>query len=128
MMRFHVLGFVLVVASTVGCHTMRPVALDDLDTVRPGRVWVTRADQSVVVVSGPRVVRNRLAGFIDGTYQVIPADEVEQILVRRPEKGKTAALVAAGAVGLAATAYLLSGTGGSKNPCRLQSSECEERP
>jgi hypothetical protein len=102
--------------------------LEELETVQPGQVWVTRADESVVMVSGPRIVRNRLAGFIDGTYQVIPAGEVRQVVMRAPARGKTAALVAAGVVGVAAGVYILSGTGGTKNPCRLASSECEEAP
>ena len=128
-MRLVPLGSVVVlVTTTVACHTMKPLALEDLDSVRPAQAWVTRADQSVVVVAGPQIVRNRLAGFVDGVYQVMPTSEVKQVRVRRPATARTAALVAAGAVGAAGLVVLLSGTGDYDDPCSRASSECLDDP
>jgi hypothetical protein len=116
------------VLSSAACHSMRPVAMEELAAVRPGQVWVTRADQSVVLVAGPQIVNNRLVGFVDGVYRVIPAADVQRVVMRRPATGRTAALVSVGAVGAASVIYLLSGTGGSGDPCMLASSECGDQP
>jgi hypothetical protein len=42
-----VVGCVLLAAtlSSAACHTMKAVALEELGSIRPTRVWVTRADQ-----------------------------------------------------------------------------------
>jgi hypothetical protein len=129
MMRLLVMaGVVLLVLANSACHTMKPIALEDLDSVRPSQAWITKTDESVVVVAGPQIVRNRLAGFVNGTYQVMPMNEVKQVTVRRPARGKTAALIAVGAVGTAVVVYMISGASGNTDPCSLQSSECLERP
>lgn len=125
-MRRALLGsVVLVTLPLAGCHTMRRVSLEEVGAIRPAQVRVTRADRSVVVVHGPQVLENRLVGFVDGRYQVMPAAEVEQVLVRRPAHGRTAALIATGALGATALAYLLSGSGTYRDPCSMASSECE---
>ena len=125
-MRSAMLGaLILATLSSAACHTMKPVALEELGAMRPAQVWVTRGDQSVVVVYGPQVVDRRLVGFVDGRYQVMPAADVKQVLMRRRAGGRTAALIAAGAVGAAAMAYLVSNQGAYKNPCDLASSECD---
>jgi len=110
---------------SAACHTVRPLAFEDLTSVRPGQVWVTRADQTVVTVSTPQIVNNRLVGFVDGVYRVIPAADVQRITMRQPATARTAALVTAGAVGAASLIFLASGPGGSSNPCDTGSSECE---
>jgi hypothetical protein len=110
---------------SAACHTMRPVALAELDAIRPAQVWVTRADQAVVVVSGPQVLNDRLVGFVNGRYQVMPAADVTRVLMRRPARARTAALIAAGAVSVSAMAVLVSGQGTYRNPCDRASSECD---
>jgi hypothetical protein len=116
---------VAVVVSVTACHSMRPIALEELEAVKPSRAWVTRTDQSVVIVHGPQLLDNRLAGFIDGKYQVMPAANVQSLQVRQSAPGKTAALVAAGAMGVAAAVVAISGSGGSTGPCTAASSDCE---
>jgi hypothetical protein len=105
---------------------MRPIALEELESVRPSQAKVTRTDQSVVIVHGPQLLDNRLAGFIDGKYQVMPAANVQSLHVRRSAPGRTAALVAVGAMGVAAAVVAISGTGGSAGSCTTSSSDCEE--
>jgi hypothetical protein len=111
--------------SGAACHTMRPLTLDELQNIRPAQVWVTRADQSVVVVAGPQVLNERLVGFVDGKYQVMPAADVTKVVMRKRSGGRTAALVAAGALGFAAMAAVLSAGDNYVNPCASQSSDCD---
>ena len=125
-MRFTKVGaVVLALLSLAGCHTMRPVSLDDVSAMRPGQVRVTRTDRSVVVVYGPRLLENRLVGFVDGKYQVMPVADVQLVMMRQPAAGRTAALLAAGTIGAAALVFAISGTGDYVNPCSMASSECE---
>jgi hypothetical protein len=126
-MRLTVVGWLIATTlPSAACHTMRPVALEELGAIRPTRVWVTRADQSVVVVEGPRVLESGLVGFVNGSYEEMPADDVKRVLMRRSAGGRTAALVAAGAVGLTTAAFLMAGGKSSyQHPCTSASSECD---
>ena len=111
--------------SSAACYSMKPVALEELVAIRPTKARVTRSDQSVTVVWGPRVIENRLVGWVDGEYQVMPATDVQQVLVKRPARGRTAAAIAAGTVGAAALVYMLTGSGNYKDPCSTASSDCQ---
>jgi len=82
--------------SSAACHTMRPVTLDELGALRPASVLVTRGDQSVVVVSGPRTFGDTLVGYVDGEFEEMPAADLKQIRMKQRARGKTAALLAAG--------------------------------
>jgi hypothetical protein len=124
-MRITVVGWLIgTTLSSAACHTMKPVALEELGSIRPSRVWVTRGDQSVVVVEGPRLLESGLVGFVDGRYQEVTAADVKRVLMRRPAGGRTAALVAVGAVGLTAMIVLASDKGSYQHPCTLSSSDC----
>ena len=113
------MGCALILAtlsSTTACKTMRPVTLEYLRSAQPSRVWVTRADQSVVIVSGPQVLGDTLVGYVGQTFEEIPAAAVKQVKVRMSAPGKTVALVAGSVIGFAAFAYVLAGTGGGNMP------------
>jgi hypothetical protein len=116
--------FAALLASTA-CHTMRPLALEDITSARPDQVWVTKPDESVVVLSLPQIVNNRLAGFVDGVYRVMPTAEVQSMRVRHTAVGRTAALVTAGGLAIASVIALISGSGASVDPCMVASSECD---
>jgi hypothetical protein len=103
---------------------VKPIELDQLAAHRPGRIWVTRADQSVVVVDGPRMFNDRLVGFVDGKYQMIPTDDVKHMSWRQPATGRTAALVAAGVASAVAVAFMISGRDPYRDPCSTGSSDC----
>lgn len=126
-MRATVVGSLIATTlSGAACHTMRPVTLEQLGAARPAVVWVTRADQSVVVVSGPRTFGDTLVGYVNGEFEEMPAADLKQIRVKQRARGKTAALIAAGAVGAAGFAYLISNVGSYINPeDRL---DCEDNP
>ena len=125
-MRVHMIRWLIATTlAGAACHTMKPVPLEALGGVRPARVWVTRADQAVVVVDGPQMFGDTLVGYVNGRFEELPAADVRRLVMRAPARGRTAALVAGGALGLAAVVYLVSGGGGSRDPCTLQSSECD---
>jgi len=112
--------------SSAACQTMRPVALDELGAMQPGLVWVTRADQSVVVVTGPRAFGDTLMGYVDGQFEEMLAADLKQIRMKQRARGKTAALLAAGAVGAAALAYMVFSTGDYRDPAA--NLDCEDGP
>lgn len=126
-MRITVVWSAIVVAvSSAACHTMRPVTLEQLGAMRPSEVRVTRADQSVVVVSGPQAFGDTLVGYVNGQFEEMPTVGVKQLLVKRPAKGKTAALIAAGLLGVSAVVILVSGSGDYRNPADLH--DCYDDP
>jgi len=111
-------ALILATLSGAACHTMRPVTLDQLGGIQPNRVWVKRDHQSVVVVSHPQVLGDTLVGFVNRKYEVMPAADLTQVLVRRPAPRRTAALVFAGTLGLAGFAAHMLGGGGQSGPSR----------
>lgn len=115
MRRTMILGLAALAAS--GCYTMRVVTLDDLAGDRVGRVWVTRADQSTVVVHDAQMFRGKLAGFVEGKYQEMPPTDVGQLQVRKLAAGRTLALLGAGALTATVVAVLISGGEDFYDPC-----------
>lgn len=113
---------------SAGCHTMRPITLDELGGIRPSQVWVTRGDQSVLVVTGPQLFGDTLVGYVNGTFEEMPTAGVTRMLVRRPARGKTVALLAAGTVGLAAVTMLLTGNSDYQENKTGQCIENPDRP
>jgi hypothetical protein len=99
------------------CHTMRPITLDEVEALHPREVQVTHAGRAFVVEGPKLIVGNRLAGFVDGEYQALPASDVTQVLMRVPAPGRTVALIAGTTLGALAVAYLLAGNGSSDSSC-----------
>lgn len=113
---------------STGCHTMAPITLAELGGIRPSQVWVTRGDQSVVVVTGPQLFGDTLVGYVNGTFEEMPTAGLKQVLVKRRARGKTVALIAAGTVGLAAATLALTGKSDYKDPRPGYCDETPERP
>lgn len=92
------------------CHTIRSVPANQLTTGRtPQRVWVTRGDQSTVVVDLPEVFGDTLTGMMFGEPQSIPLSDAKVIRARRAAPGRTIALaLLASAVTLGGVAYMQS--------------------
>lgn len=99
------------------CYTMRPVTLDVLGAERASRVWVTRPDQSTVVVNDAQIFRGKLVGFVDGKYRELPPTDLQQMSVRKLAAGRTVGLIAAGALAFTVTAVLMSGGEDHFDPC-----------
>ena len=111
--------------SSVGCHTLKPIALDQLNALKPDRAWVTEGDQAAVVMFGPTVVGDTLIGYVEGKYAEMPATQVQQVRVQRPAPKRTLLLVGAFAVafGGVVVAFKSGGASGSVDP-----TFCEEHP
>jgi hypothetical protein len=107
------------------CYSMQAVTLNDLGGEKTSRVWVTRADQSVVVLHDAQLFRGNLAGFIDGKYQELPPADVGQMRVRKLAAGRTLALIGAGAVAATLAAVALAGGSDYFDNC-IGNDDCED--
>lgn len=103
----------LIAATLAGtaCHRMTPLTWREIDGLRPSRVWVTRADQSVVEVSGPQVFGDTLVGYVNGEFQELPTAGVSRVMMRQPARGRTIALAAASTAVAAVVAVWIAGGG-----------------
>jgi hypothetical protein len=85
---------------------MQPITPSQLISTPVARVWVTGADQTTVVLHGPRVNGDTLGGFVDGKYREMLLSDARTIQQRTAAPGRTAALAAfAGAATLATFVY-----------------------
>jgi hypothetical protein len=118
MMNAHrIVAAVVAAVAGTGCYSMRSVTLDDLSASRVARVWVTRADQSQVIVYDAQLFRGKLAGFVDGKYQELPPENLGPMQIRTLSWGRTIGLVAAGVAAATAVAVLVSGGEDFYDPC-----------
>jgi hypothetical protein len=126
-MRRQLLGGLLAAAvAGTACHTLTPLSWDELEGIRPSRVWVTRADQSVVEVSGPQVFGDTLVGYIDGEFSEMPTADLRRAVVRRPARARTIALAVAGTALTAALVAMVAGGEPYVNP--RQFVDCDDDP
>lgn len=113
--------------ATVACYTMKQVTIDDLSAQRAPRVWVTRADRSVVLVNDAQIFRGKLVGFVEGKYRELQPGELQQMQVRKLAAGRTMSLVAAGALGFTVAAVVVSGGENHFDPC-AGDEDCSDVP
>lgn len=112
--------------TATACYTTRSLTIDDLAAQRERRIWVTRADQSVVLVNDAQVFRGKVVGFVDGRYRELPPADVRALRVRRFAAGRTVSLFAAGALAFTVAALLLSGQEDAYDPCVGGPVDCNE--
>jgi hypothetical protein len=95
------------------CSTLQPVTTPQqfIPTARPDRVWVTRTDNSKVMVEGPRLLGDTLVGFVAGRYEEMLLPEARWMQVRQPAPRRTAFLVAGLVLVGAGLVYLLASNG-----------------
>lgn len=110
--------------SGVACYSMRPVTLEQLSASEPGAVWITRTDQSVVVVETPRVFGDTLTGYINGEFHELPNTGMKYFRVKQMAGARTAGLVAAAAVGIGTFVGMVSSTGKYVDPAA--NLDCED--
>ena len=115
--------------ASAACQTMKPVTLDQLVALKPNRVWVTEADQSVVIVTGPiNVLGDTLVGYIAGKYEEMPTGSLKRFVVQRPASTRTALLVSSIAVGIGGFVYAIAGsTSGNMGPPPI-AGDCDKHP
>ena len=116
--------------SSAACYTLRPVTFEQLSVARPSAVWITRADQSVVIVETPRVFGDTLVGYINGEFQEVDAATLQPKLyrVKRMAGARTAGLVVAGMLGVGTFAFLASSTGSYDDPTTRMDCEDPQTP
>jgi len=114
-------------AAQWACHTISPVATPEsyIAAERPTRLWVTRRDQTRVLVEAPKMKGDSLLGFVDNRYQVVGRlQDLQTVEARHPAQRRTALLVGGLAVGVGGLVVLLLGNAHSSAPV----SDCEEDP
>jgi len=107
------------------CYTMTPVTIADLSAERTSRVWVTHANNSVVLVNDAKVFRGSLVGFVDGKYLELAPEDLQAMKVRKLSPGRTLGLVVAGGATAAAIAVMMSGSEDHFDEC-IGDDECED--
>jgi hypothetical protein len=105
---------------------MRQVSFGELGTARPGAVWITKADQSVVVVETPRVFGDTVVGYVNGEFSELLNTDMTGFKVKRMAGAKTAGLVGATAVGVGVFVVMVTGTEKYTDPASLL--DCEDDP
>lgn len=116
-------------ALSVGaCYSMRPITFDQLGVARPGAVWVTRTDESVVVIETPRVFGDTLVGYVNGEFRELPRAELnpQRMQVKRMAAGRTASLVVVSILGAGTFAFLVSSTGTGTDSAATR--DCDDDP
>jgi hypothetical protein len=120
-------AFVLAAAlSSSACYTMRTVTFGELGTARPGAVWITKADQSVIVVETPRVFGDTLVGYINGEFQELPNTDMTGFKVKRMAGARTAGLVGATAAAVGVFVVMVTGTDPFFDP--QVNLDCDDEP
>jgi hypothetical protein len=119
-----IMALAIALAGT-GCYTMKPVTMDDLSMARTKRVWVTRPDQSTVIINDAQIFRGKLAGFVDGKYQELPPDHLQQMKVRKLSTARTVGLITLVAAVGTTVAVMMSGDEGDFDPC-IGDDGCED--
>jgi len=92
----------LLLCAATACETMKPLQPSQLSSQTINRVWVTRGNDSAIVLMHPEVRGDTLAGFVNGQYEEMPLSEARTLRAREPARGRTALLasaVAAAALG-----------------------------
>jgi hypothetical protein len=108
------------------CHKMTALTLDDVDRLRPSRIWVTDADQSMFEMSGPQVFNDTIVGYVNGEFSELPAQAVRRMTIREPARGKTIALAAAGTIAAAGLIWMVAGGGIFSDP--KSGTDCDDDP
>jgi hypothetical protein len=104
------------VALAAACSTLAPVREKPtafIEAHSPDFVWITKTDNSVVVLEGPKVLGDTLAGFVGRGYVEIPLSSVQSLSARRPAKGRTALLIGGIALAAGGVAIAILSSGGS---------------
>lgn len=90
----------------VACTSVRRVAPTEyLENNAPAVVWVTRSNNTVVVVLEPSIKRDTLRGKMNGERVKIPLSEIQTVQAKVPDHKKTALLVTTVGVATVSTMY-----------------------
>ena len=104
-------ALIVAMLGSAACHTMVPLTFDEVGSMRPGTVYLTREDATMLELTGPQVFGDTLVGYSAGTFYELDRKEISRVTMKQSAKGKTIALVAAGIAGAAAIGVVISGLG-----------------
>jgi hypothetical protein len=121
------IGIVIALAS-VGCYTVKTVTFGSFGGERVGRVWVTRTDQSVVLLKKADVSGDKLRGYAEHEYVELAASDLQSIRVRKLSRARTISLLAAGAASFITVAVIVSGREKYFDPCIGGREGCYDDP
>ena len=101
---------VLMMTSLTACTTFGPIAPKEYIPIQhPMQIWVTQADNSVIVVQVPKLLGDTLVGYVNGDYQEMLLSQTKQVQTRRQAKGRTALALGAAVAGVAVLGVVISG-------------------
>jgi hypothetical protein len=112
--------------ASTACRTTKSVSLEHLNALKPDRAWVTNQDQSVVVLVGPHVVADTLAGYVDGKYEQLLSAGLRRVTVRTPAPARTVLLATGVAIGVGGLVIALSGS--RNDEAHILLDDCNKRP
>jgi len=93
----------LAVGLLAGCTAVQVVQPKQLRYPNPlTRVWVTRADRSVIVLDSASIRGDSLFGLLQGEHTRIPLQDAAQLRIRQPSEVRTQALLITIGAGVAA--------------------------
>lgn len=110
----------LLVAASTGCMaTYRVEPAEYVSTHNPDQILVLDNSGTVHLVEGPSMKGDTLTGIESGTPDslALPVSELEDAMVRRVGKGRTAMLIGGLTAGIGA-AVIAVVTQGQGNPCK----------
>ena len=119
----------VLLAAQAGCTTVHVVQSPstELAAVRPARVFVTKADGSMVTIVSPKVIDDTIFGFEPtGQQTTLAVRDAKTVEVKQLAVGKTIGLAGVGFAGAVAAAALVVGKGTSlgTNP----NVDCDKHP
>jgi hypothetical protein len=118
----------LAALTSTACRTMKPVSLEQLNVLKPDRVWVTDADRPVVVVSGPHVVGDTLVGFVNGNYEQLPNAGLKRVTAQTLAPTRTALLAVGLATALGAAVLLKIADDRVPQSLAIPPGDCDKHP
>jgi len=105
----------VLITSLTACTTMGPISPREYVPIEhPSQIWVTKSDNSTVVMQLPKLLGDTLVGYVNGDYQEMMLSQTKVVQARRPAPGRTALAVGTAVTALVVTGALVSGSGA---PC-----------
>ena len=95
------------------CTTVATLPPQAIEAKTPSMVWVTKGDNSTVLVQSPELRTDTLAGFVGGDYVEMPLSDVHSMRARISAPGKTRLLVGGVTLAVAAAVIVATKGGGS---------------
>ncbi|MSR07698.1 MAG: hypothetical protein EXR93_11625 [Gemmatimonadetes bacterium] len=111
---------------TAGCYSMQRVPARLITTEKPTQVVVRDADGAIFAITEPTIVADSLVGNQDGERVAMNLREVDAMVVRKYDKGKTFGFAAGmtGLAGMVLTGAMLAGSSKDCNRLANRNNQC----